>query len=150
MSEHETHAAVIEAIRKHAKAIDWEQARLFDEYANRAEAAHKREVDKLTEKLDAAKLCEAMKTVAQAAAEIMERVRHKDGLAFNTANYIIGIANAALGKPARNCNMFNSHDDAWRAYKQLDEHAYFDLPSYVRFVDWLFATAQEGVNDGSK
>lgn len=43
-----------------------------------------------------AKLRDALQKAAESAAEIMERVRHKDGLAFNTANYIAGIAKDAL------------------------------------------------------
>lgn len=45
---------------------------------------------------DMAKLRDALQKAAESAEEIMERVRHKDGLAFNTANYIAGIARDAL------------------------------------------------------
>ena len=61
-----------------------------EELAGRLETARKRESG------DRAKLREALQKAAGAAAEIMERVRHKDGLAFNTANYIAGIAKDAL------------------------------------------------------
>ena len=54
---------------------------------------------------DAAKLREACAKAAESAAEIMERVRHKDGLAFNTANYIVGVAKDALAEPSRNCDV---------------------------------------------
>lgn len=54
---------------------------------------------------NAAKLREALEEAAESAAEIMERVRHKDGLAFNTAIYIAGIARTALAEPPRNCDV---------------------------------------------
>lgn len=54
------------------------------------EAARKRRCD------DCAKLRDALQKAAESAAEIMERVRYKDGLAFSTANYIVGIAKDAL------------------------------------------------------
>lgn len=69
------------------------------ELADRLEAARRRE------RGDCAKLREALQKAAESAAEIMERVRHKDGLAFNTANYIAGVARAALAAPARNCDV---------------------------------------------
>lgn len=58
--------------------------------ADRLEAAHKRE------RVTCARMREACAKAAESAAEIMERVRHKDGLAFNTANYIAGVARTAL------------------------------------------------------
>lgn len=54
------------------------------------EAARKRGCD------DCAKLRDALQEAAESAAEIMERVRYKDGLAFSTANYIVEIAKDAL------------------------------------------------------
>lgn len=45
---------------------------------------------------NSAALREALQKAEESAAEIMERVRHKDGLAFNTANYIASIAKDAL------------------------------------------------------
>lgn len=59
------------------------------------EAARKRE------RGDRAKLRAALQKAAESAAEIMERVRHKDGLAFNTANYIASIARDALAAPEK-------------------------------------------------
>ena len=110
--------------------------------ADRLEAAHKREVDEfnsviqatasrsdaeidrlrreiaeLTQAGDCAKLREACTKAAESAAEIMERVRHKDGLAFNTANYIAGIAKAALAAPPRNCDVGTVADQRKRYAK---------------------------------
>ena len=62
----------------------------FTQLLDRLEAAHKRE------RGDCAKLRDACAKAAESVAEIMERVRHKDGLAFNTANYIAGVARTAL------------------------------------------------------
>lgn len=52
---------------------------------------------------------------------------------------------AALAEPARNVENYKSQDDAWFAYKtKRGGAAYFDLPSYVGFVDWLFAISGKG------
>lgn len=78
--------------------------------ADRLEAAYKRDkaaieadalaaggiVEAARRRGDCTKLRDALQKAAESAAEIMERVRHKDGLAFNTANYIEGVARAAL------------------------------------------------------
>ena len=127
--------------------------------ADRLDAAWKRKKSKIVSKNgadfgqlgDAAKLREALKKVAESSAEIMERVRYKDGLAFNTANYIADVAKAALVAPPRNCDMplvvdgpaDNNADKAWLAFKHHNPDAYFDVSGLLRCIDWLFAPAAE-------
>ena len=87
--------------------------------ADRLEAAMKREVENAKALGNAAKLREALEETAQAAAEIMERVRLKDGLAFNTANYIIGVAKTALASPLRNCDVGTAEEQLKRQYDTM-------------------------------
>ena len=44
-------------------------------------------------------------------------------------------------KPKRNIELYDNQIDAWNAFKKEKCWAYFDMASYVAFVDWLFATA---------
>lgn len=104
-----------------------------------------------TEVGDCAKLREACAEAAESAAEIMERVRHKDGLAFNTANYIAGVARTALAAPPRNCNVFSTKDTAREAFQKLRGHRVLadvslwdDRDEIEAFLDWLFAPYEEG------
>lgn len=83
------------------------------ELADRFEAALKRECG------DCAKLRDALQKAAESAAEIMERVRHKDGLAFNTANYIAGVARTALAAPPRNHRSKKMTVEWYRSAKHL-------------------------------
>lgn len=88
---------------------------------------------------DAAKLREALKKVEESAAEIMERVRHKDGLAFNTANYIADVANAALAAPARNCDIGTVAAQLERFGKWFPTSPYCDGQVHkmlVGYADW--------------
>ena len=57
---------------------------------------------------------ETLECIEKSAAEIMERVRHRDGLVFNTANYIVGIAKAALSAPPRECDIGTPYEQANR------------------------------------
>ena len=85
--------------------------------ADRLEAAWKRKkatAEKSSAVGDCAKLREALKKVAESSAEIMERVRYKDGLAFNTANYIADVARTALAAPPRNCDVGTAAEQAER------------------------------------
>lgn len=106
---------------------------------------------------DAAAMREALKNVEESATEVMDRVRYKDGLAFNTANYIAGVAKAALAAPPRNCDRFKTKEEAEIEFMMSDE-----LPRdggdtkmrawMCRFIDWLLApaTEQKGDENGSK
>lgn len=127
MSEQETHADIIAEMRMF-KCRNLETGELElcnaigNHFADRLEAAWKRELSKICPKTggdfgqlgNAAKLREALQKAAESAAEIMERVRHKDGLAFNTANYIAGVARTALAAPPRNCEVGTVEQQAKR------------------------------------
>jgi len=106
--------------------------------ADRLEAAHRRE------RGNSAALREACAEAAESAAEIMERVRHKDRLAFNTANYIAGVARTALAAPPRNCDRFGGDIDKLReaCARERGLNPEEDFPDV--FPDWLLALAQEG------
>lgn len=98
---------------------------------------------------DCAKLREACAKAAESAAEIMERVRHKDGLAFNTANYIAGVARAALAAPPRNCDIYLTEeavDAATVTVRGCEACSRIDMeaPCVFCMVRWLLAPAKEG------
>lgn len=110
MSEIQDSAAIIAAdMRQLADDIEAGRAivgqSVWRSYADRVEAVGTGNV---------AKLREACAKAAESAAEIMERVRHKDGLAFNTANYIAGVARTALAAPPRNCDVDTAEEQSVR------------------------------------
>lgn len=96
------------------------------------------------ERGNSAALREALQKAAESAAEIMERVRHKDGLAFNTANYIAGVARTALAAPPRNCDRFGGDIDKLReaCARERGLNPEEDFPDV--FPDWLLALAKKG------
>jgi hypothetical protein len=168
MNEHETVADFIAWLRRPREGENAYLTLWRAEIADRLEAAHKREEAEwkrlecdllacIAEERqkpigNCAKLREAIQKAAESAAEIMERVRHKDGLAFNTANYIAGVARTALAAPPRNCDMplvvegpaDNNADKAWLAFRRHNPDAYFDVSGLLRCIDWLLAPATEG------
>ena len=106
---------------------------------------------------------EALKKVMESAEEIMERVRYKDGLAFDIANYISGIAQSALAKPPRNCDRFGGETEAMVAFlnekwlvgvADLKEYPFCEWSHVMKamYAKWLLApsTEQEGETDGGK
>lgn len=106
------------------------------------DAAAKREAVTASHGLgDAAKLREALKKVAESSAEIMERVRYKDGLVFNTANYIADVARTALAEPPRNCDRFATVKDAAIAFARERQDAPQPCPDFI-FSAWLFTKAK--------
>lgn len=179
MSDYETIADIIaekrrraEDIRNNLSTVPFRQldqlAEIEDleEEANRLEAALKREMltkpvenvnsgcgsDSRDNSGDCAKLREALEKAAESAAEIMERVRHKDGLAFNTANYIAGIAKDALAAPPRNCDTpYNDRVEMYGAFKDwCNARGYTMEPKLAcDAFDWLLTTAtgREGGKD---
>jgi hypothetical protein len=113
--------------------------------------AHERESDEMKKQTDnAAKLRDA----CAEAAEIMERVRRKDRLAFNIANYIEGVARTALAAPARNCDKYANHNDAMKAFEAFvrERGKLGFINPYTEAFKWLFAptTEQEGGKDGNE
>lgn len=163
MNEQETTDDIIAEMRRI-------RVREFQDYADRLDAAYRREkaaieadalsvggiVGATAEKSSVAgnfaALREALQKAAESAAEIMERVRHKDGLAFNTANYIAGVARTALAAPPRNCDVGTAEEQDAR-YNKLCEplRSCGQCPVYVKAqgVDHCeFAWAQMPYEDG--
>ena len=96
------------------------------------------------EPLNMAKAREALKNAAEAAEEIMEALRQgKKTLAFNTANYIVGIARTALMEPPRNCEKYANHNDAMKAFEAFvrEQGKLGFINPYTEAFKWLFAPA---------
>jgi hypothetical protein len=144
--EQETIADIIAWLRKPREGENAYLTLWRDEIADRLKAAHKRESDEMKKQTgNAAKLRDACAEAAESAAEIMERVRHKDRLAFNIANYIEGVARTALAAPARNCDKYANHNDAMKAFEAFvrEQGKLGFINPYTEAFKWLFAPATE-------
>ena len=174
--------AVIAEMRDEAARADTEQYYTLDdaaesmrEYANRLEAALKRERAAHTcecGEIAALAIKEAQKPVGNAAAmreafkgldeemTFCERnVELRIGLALEGlrehCRIVRQILNAALSAPARNCDLYSCVEDSWTDYKQFctqkGDALYFDMVHFWPFAKWLLASAAEkGAGDGSK
>ena len=74
----------------------------------------------------------------------MEALRQgKKTLAFNTANYIVGIARTALMEPPRNCEKYANHNDAMKAFEAFvrEQGKLGFINPYTEAFKWLFAPA---------
>ena len=132
----------------------------LEKIADRIEAAHKREVDKLNSVIqaqrsafdaeqdrqrraapgNAAAMREALKDAGKAAAEIIQALRmpRRVNLAMNTANYITGVCARALAVPARNCDVYDK-EEVRMAY-----HLHGDgLMTMQAVVDWLYSAKKK-------
>ena len=124
-------------------------------YADRLEAAHKRELSKNVSKsgadfgqlVDAAKLrealCEILSYIESFHKYIIPGKREKTTAIFAVADTIRGKARAALAAPPRNCDRpecatTKAAQDVWRR-EDGGKTAYYE---------WLLATYKEGGNDG--
>lgn len=129
---------------------------LWNEYADRIEAAAKRVVVSKTETVtvgNAAAMREALEYVLHF--DATDETAMEDGLtdAERIAEYADHIeecqkkANAALSAPARNCDLYNDVEDSWQDYKQFrrqtGEDVYFDMVHFWPFAKWLLAPAAE-------
>ena len=166
MSEekHETQAEIIAEMRFHAQQnIDAEkgsptfgilsmEGQIARDYADRAEAAHKREVDALTTKLEVAKHCwkvwsdradelknkcneqyAKLKTVGNVA-KLREAAKYvqstmeglRDPTDKNNAEFIRiwEIVSAALAAPPRNCDVGTAEEQAQRFSRFCDANKY--------------------------
>jgi len=144
---HETITDIIAEMRgfKRYAASDSNDCRyvaywLYQTFADRLEAAHKRE------RGDAAKLREALKAIGGLCTGLMPTW---DG----AIGRIKDIAEAALSAPPRNCDRFATVDEARKAHEEyrgdyiMRASNIFDFP--MEFEAWLFApaTEKEGGND---
>ncbi len=145
----EFHADRIEAAWKREKA-EIEAAALS--VGGIVEAAREREAVTDCNRLgNAAKMREALKE----ARRVLRKIYKPELSPLDGDNRLIsatvGIINAALSAPARNCDLplvvdgpaSNNADKAWRVFKHSNPDAYFDVPGLLRCIDWLFATAAE-------
>lgn len=147
MADNETIADIIAEMR----GI---RVREFQDYADRLEAAHRREVATTKESLavgnsgDCAKLREAVKLCMD---EMCSRCRELAAARSNPLPCLQGCepvrkAKAALAAPPRNCDRFQTKFDAKRAWEKVCKAG---LPEQGPFEDWIFApaTEQEGGSD---
>ena len=154
-----------------ADALEWVRIKL-EHYADRLEAAHKREAafhamtceanDRLREHLqialdadkhergDCAKLREALKNVAKQLTDATEDENFGEDVM-----YLVGCmrtmsqkCRAALAEPPRNCDKYPTFNDAIRALadKRGWHDAKWDSERYCILAQWLYApaTATEG------
>ena len=137
-----SHKRETDVLKQRCAELDAEVA-AKDEVIKRLNDALAEEQKRSGQHGNAAKLRAACAKAAESAAEIMERVRHKDGLAFNTANYIAGVAKDALAEPSRNCDRFGGDIDKLReaCARERGLNPEEDFPDV--FPDWLLAPATE-------
>lgn len=108
------------------------------------EAARRREAT--AEKSSAVGNAAAMREAILAIKDINDRRPHDaDGYEIND------IINASLSAPARNCDMYDDAETAWRAWlEDKDNWDEFGSPE-LELCEWLFASAKKkGENDGIK
>lgn len=137
---HETTADIIAEMRRI-------RVREFQDYADRLEAAHKRE------RGDAAKLREALEFCVKGMCGFCRMDAEARGMTTECVNGCEALrkAKAALSAPPRNCDVplvvdgpaDNNADKAWLVFKQHNPDAYFDVPGLLRCIDWLLAPATE-------
>lgn len=132
-----THAETIADIIAEMRGI---RVREFQDYADRIEAAHRREVATTKESLavgnsgDCAKLREAALAIR---ADILKR--RSENCWYATDSDILEKIDAALAAPPRNCDRFEcattkAAADVWRK----------EDGGKTAYHDWLFAPATEG------
>ena len=116
------------------------RVREFQEYADRLEAAHRREIEAVG---DAKKLGAALLEIRDA----MRVYMSVGGIsARRTIEMAFEIARDALAAPPRNCDRFKTAAEAIDAYQDLtgDQLATDSgMKEWVEFAVWLFATATE-------
>ena len=103
---------------------------------------------------NAAKLREALEQVQKKINYLIGNLTVSNSLVANRME-INGIINAALAAPPRNCEMFSTVDEVYKAWDDyLKKHP--ELPPSCKtsgsIIPWLFApaTEKEGGNDGNK
>lgn len=129
---------------------------LWNEYADRIEAAAKRVVVSKTETTtvgNSAAMREALVKVRFYLPYFLQymRLRWEDAEAGGYYERILEVVNAALSAPARNCDLQlvvdgpadNNADKAWLVFKRHNPEAYFDVSGLLRCIDWLLAPAAE-------
>ena len=146
MSERETHAAVIAEMRNDANEDEYTPdgilGQLLNCFADRAEVAHKRELDDLRKSLgDSFKLRETVESCLHA-------FKCTDWTMLGVSGRVVDLVqrcNAALDAPPRNCERFRSHSEAIEAFekwmdfspKTAHEEDDFFREHWFEFAIWL-------------
>ena len=148
----DTIADIIEEMRFHGQQnIDVEkdkpeygiltmEGRIAQNYADRLDAAHKRESG------DCAKLREALKATLDLFWDIHNSNRSPQS---NQAYAVIRQIKAALAAPARNCDKYANHNDAMKAFEAFvrEQDKLGFVNPYTEAFKWLFAPATEQEGD---
>lgn len=140
--------------------------RLWLDYADRIEAAWKRERVEVRMTASTTILKERVPVaVGNAAAmyEALVKIAHycddQNGMddPYCADGHILSdMARAAISTPPRNCDVplvvdgpaKNNADKAWLVFKYRNPDAYFDVPGLLRCIDWLLAPAAERKGEG--
>ena len=120
------------------------RVREFQDFADRIEAARKRELGNV------AAMREALTKVSEWMAHRIATCGFEASATFPTM--LEGVVLPALAAPPRNCDMplvvdgpaDNNADKAWLVFRRHNLDAYFDVSGLLRCIDWLFAPATEG------
>lgn len=131
---HETIVDIIAEMRNEghtgeSSCLEWVGTKMLY-YADRLEAAHKREVG------DAAKLREALTTIRKRLVAAYES--EACFMRYSPNKPLVDLIDAALAAPPRNCDKF-SHDEAlqvWASEKGNEHNGCFD--------EWLYEIAKDG------
>lgn len=148
MSEHETTADVIADKRFDATTRDQFDSAYIVDFCDRLEAAQRSECG------DAAKLREALEALLNLAYEVEDMNSDTGPRTSIPTKFVIDTAKAALAAPPRNCDRFQTKEDAAIAFNE--ERNVFIPQSILwqlgEWLDWLFATAteKEGGGDADK
>lgn len=182
MNEHETHAAVVAEMRGADNKCQFATKNgtgcyhcpfgsaasncLFDKFANRAEAVHKREVEKLNSVIQAtisrsdAEIDRLRREAAELRKQIGNAAKLREALqqakvAILAARKKMGVDNpiileiidTALAKPPRNCDRFNSGDAIKDGKDACD--AWYDEPDAMRqhFSHWILSEVANGKDE---
>ena len=159
MNEQETTADIIAAMRGGPIPQHRHDRVLLCHFADRLEAARKRE------RGDCAKLREALKHIKDRLPHMLQymRVHWEDASAGGYFDELMLVIDAALDDPPRNCDRFATLDEAREAHEAIcekygvcrigcplnnEEH----YSAFDCFEAWLFApaTEKEGGNDADK
>ena len=146
---HETVSDIVAEMRDESHAgdasfLEWVGAKMRS-YADRIEAAEKRENEKLG---NAATMREALEKVMFYLPHFLQymRLHREEAEAGGYYERILEVVNAALSSPPRNCDLFDTKDKAREAFQKLRGHRILadvslwdDRDEIEALFDWLFA-----------
>ena len=139
---HETTADVIAEMREI-------RVREIQDYADRLEAAHRRERGNMAAMREALEVIDKNTDLLDIAEDIAPKLHPSHSF---VAVQIRKIVRAALATPPRNCDKYATYNDAMQAFdafvREQGKLGFINL--YTESFKWLFAhaTEKEGDNDG--